>query len=44
MYVEQWTIGSALSVAMEQFKKFAAPVLIAMIPSYSPWGEGTHPA
>ena len=31
MYVEQWTIGSALSVAWEQFKKFAAPVLIAMI-------------
>jgi hypothetical protein len=31
MYVEQWTIGSVLSAALERFKKFAAPVLIAMI-------------
>ncbi len=31
MYVEQWDIGSALSVAWERFKNHAAGVLVAMI-------------
>ena len=31
MYEEQWTVGSALSVATERFKTHAAAVLISMI-------------
>ena len=31
MYVEQWDIGTALSVAWERFKNHAAGVLVAMI-------------